>query len=212
MLLCPQGYNYTIHHYLSKEMALPNTLSWFSPHPGSDIPLDIAIHHVHLSPERKEAFQQAFVNNSEMHVLADMIITGWPDKIKAVPHPLCPYWQHHETLTMEDGLVLCGEALIIPPSERERILQQLHQFHQGTTNAQLFVHGCVFWLGMNKAIEEAVQQCETCSQFQAQNAAAPLTPMPTLFHPWQMCTTHIFTLEGTNFLICSDFYSRMILI
>ena len=211
MLLHLQGYDYTIHYCPSKEMAMPDTLSWFRPHPGPDIPLDIATHHACLSPERKESFQQAFVSNPEMHALTDMIITGWPDDIKVVPHPLCPYWQHCETLTREDGLVLHGETLIIPPSERERILQQLHQFHQGTTKAQLFAHGCVFWLGINKAIE-AVQQCETCTQFQAQNAAAPLTPRPTLSHPWQMCTMDIFTLEGTDYLICGDFYSKMMLI
>ena len=129
-----------------------------------------------------------------------------------VPCPLCQYWQHWETLTIEDGLVLHGEALVIPPSERERMLQQLHQFHQGITKAQLFAHGCVFWLGINKAIEEVVQQCDTCIWFQAQNAAAPLTPMPTLSHPWQMCTMDIFTLEGINYLICGNFCSRMILI
>ena len=50
MLLHLQGYNYTIHYHPSKEMALPDTLSWFSPHPGPDIPLDIAIYHAHLSP------------------------------------------------------------------------------------------------------------------------------------------------------------------
>ena len=61
-----------------------------------------------------------------MHTLADMIITGWPDNNKVVHCPLHPYWQHCKTLTMEDGLVLHGEALIIPPSEGERILQQLH--------------------------------------------------------------------------------------
>ena len=133
-----------------------------------------------------------------------MIITGWPDNIKACL--LCPYWQYQETLTIEDGLILCGEALIVPLSKRERILQQLHQFHQGTTKAQLFAHGCVFCPGINKAIEEAVWQCETCTQFQAQNAAAPLTPMPTPSCPWQMCATDIFTLEGTNYLILGDFY------
>ena len=163
MLLHHQGYDYTIHYYPSKEMVLSDTLSWFSPHPGPDILLDIASHHAHLSLERKEAFQQAFVSDPEMHALADMIITGWPNVIKVVPCPLCPYWQQWETLTIEDGLVLHGEALIIPPSERERVLQQLHQFHQGTTKAQLFAHGCVFWLGIKKATEEAVWQCETCT-------------------------------------------------
>ena len=212
MLLCLQGYDYTICYHPHKEMALPDTLSWFSPCPRPDIPLDIAIHHAHLSPERKEAFQQAFVSNPEMCALADMIITGWPNDIKAVPHPLCPYWQHCKALTIEDGLVLCQEALIIPPSERERVLQQLHQFHQEITKAQLFVCGCVFWPGINKALEEAVWQCETCTWFQGQNAAEPLTPTPTLSCPWQMCTLDIFTLEGIDYLICGNFYSKMILI
>ena len=120
--------------------------------------------------------------------------------------------KYQETLTIEDGLVLHGEALIIPPSERERIIQQLHQFHQGTTKAQLCTCGCVFWLGINKAIEEAVWQCETCTWFQAQNTAPPLTPMQTPSCPWQMCTTDIFTLEGINYLICGNFYSKMILV
>ena len=147
-----------------------------------------------------------------MCALANLIISGWANDIKVVPCPLYPYWQHRETLTIEDGLVLCGEALIIPPSEWERILQQLHQFHQGTTKAQLFTCGYVFWPGINKAIKEAVQQCETCTCFQAQNAAAPLTPMPTPSHPWQMCTMGIFTLEGIDYLICGNFYSKMILV
>ena len=81
-------------------------------------------------PNCKEAFQQVFINDPEMHTLTDLIITGWPKDIKEVPCPLCPYWQQREPLTIKDGLALQGEALIIPPAERERVLHQLHQFHQ----------------------------------------------------------------------------------
>ena len=72
--------------------------------------------------------------------------------------------------------------------------------------SQLLVHGSFLWPGINKAIEEVVHQCETCTQFQSQNAAAPLTPTPTPLHPWQMCTTDIFTLEGIDHLVVGDFY------
>ena len=106
MLLCLQGNDYTIHYCPSKDMALPDTLSWFIPCPGPDILLGIAIHHVCLSPERKEAFQQAFVSDPEMCALANMTITCRPNYIKVAPHLLCPYWEHWETLTIEDGLVL----------------------------------------------------------------------------------------------------------
>ena len=212
MLLCLQGCDYILHYCPVKEMALPDTLSCFSPLPGPNIPLHIAIHHACLSTDHKEAFQQAFLSHAEMHALADLIINGWPDDVKEVPCPLHPYWQHHETLTIKDGLVLHGKALIVPPSEREKILHQLHQFHQGITKSQLLTHGCIFWPGINKTIEEVVHQCETCIWFQAQNAAAPLPSAPTPSCPWQMCASDIFTLEGANHLICGDFYSKMILI
>ena len=210
MMLRLQGYDFTICYCPGKEMVISDTLSQFSPHPGPDLPLDIAIHHTRIMPDCKEDFQQAFINDPEMRALANLIITGWPEDIKEVPHPLCPYWQHRETLTIEDGLVLQGEALFIPPAERERTLHQLHQFHQGITKSQLLACGSFFWPSINKAIEEIVCQCEACTQFQSQNAAAPLTPTP--LHPWQMCAKAIFMLEGIDHLVVGDFYSKMILV
>ena len=208
MMLCLQGYNFTICYHPGKEMVIPDTLSWLSPWPGPDLPLDITIHHAHIMPDCKEAFQQAFVNNPEMWALADLIITGWPEDIKEVPHPLCPYWQHRETLTVEDSLVLQGEAFVIPPAKRERVLHQLHQFHQGITKSQLLAHGSFFWPGINKAIKEVVCQCEACTWFQSQNAAAPLTPTPTPLHPWQMCATDICVAH----LVVGNFYLKMIFV
>ena len=134
MMLCLHGYEFTIHYCPGKEMVIPDMLSQFSPKPGLDLPLDIAIHHAHITPDCKEAFQQAFINNPEMQALANLIVTGWPKDIKEVPCPLHPYWQHRDTLTVKDGLVLQGEALVIPPAKRERVL---HQFHQGIRKSQL---------------------------------------------------------------------------
>ena len=147
-----------------------------------------------------------------MQVLANLIITGWPEDIKEVPHPLHLYRQHWETFTVKDGLVLQGETLIIPPAERERTLHQLHQFCQGIMKSQLLVHGSFFWPSINKALKEVVCQCETCTWFQSQNAVAPLTPTPTPSCPWQMCATDIFMLEGIDHLVVGDLYSKMILV
>ena len=148
MMLHLKGYDFTIHYCPGKEMVIPDTLSQFSPQPGPDLPLDITIHHACIMPDCKEAFQQAFINNSEMQALADLIITGWPEDIKEVPRPLCPHWQHREILTIEDSLVLQGEALIIPPAERERVLHQLHQFHKGITVT--VAHAWKFLLAQHK--------------------------------------------------------------
>ena len=163
-------------------------------------------------PNHKEAFQQAFINDPEMHALANLIITGWPKDLKEVPRPLCPYRQHRETLTVKASLVLQSEALIIPPAKSERVLYQLHQFHQGITKSQLLTHRSSFWPSINKAIEEVVHQCETCTWFQSQHAAMPLTPTPTPSCPWQMCATDFFMLEGVDYLVVCNFYSKMIFV
>ena len=165
----------------------------FKTKPGLEIALDIAIHHAWLSPVQKEALHLAFEADIEMHAVTDIIISGWPNFIKEVPHPLHPYWQHCESLTIEDGLVFCGEALIIPPPEREKLLSTMHQSQQGITQMQLLLVSCLFWPGINKAIEEAVWQCEMCMRFQTQNAAAPLTPTPKIFTSLaDMCTGHFY--------------------
>ena len=209
MMLHLQGYDFTICYCLGREMVIPDMLSQFSPRPGPDLPLNIAIHHACIMPNCKEAFQQSFVNDPEMQALTDLIVTGWPEDIKEVPRPLYMYWQHRETLTIKNSLVLQGEALIIPPAERERVL---YQFHQGITKSQLLTHGSFFWPCINKAIKEVVCQCETCTQFQNQHATVPLTPTSTPSCPWQMCATDILMLEGVDYLVVGNFYLKMIFI
>ena len=39
-------------------------------------------------------------------------------------------------MTVEDGLILNREALVIPPLGREKILQAIHKGHMGITKCQ----------------------------------------------------------------------------
>ena len=56
MMLHLQGYDFTIHYCPGKEMVIPDTLSQFSPLPGPDLPLDIAIHHAHQNARPQGSF------------------------------------------------------------------------------------------------------------------------------------------------------------
>ena len=103
-------------------------------------------------------------------------------------------------------------SFLLPKGRESYINCILHQFHQGIMKSQLLLCESFFWPGINKAIEEVVYQCEACTQFQDQNAAAPLTPTPTPLHPWQMCGTDIFTLEGVDHLVVGNFYLKMIFV
>ena len=159
-------------HSLDSVPSQAPTFNWIS-----------TIHHAHIMPTCNKPFQQAFISMMQKctALTAILIITGWPKDIKEVPHPLHLYWQHRETLTIKNGLVLQGEALLIPPAERERVLHQLHQFYQGIMKSQVLMHVEVSsGPGINKAIKEVVCQCETCTWFQSQNA---MLQCPSNHHP-----------------------------
>ena len=94
------------------------------------MPLNITIHHIHITPEKKLEFQQTIQDDPLLKSLTDTIVAGWPENASDVPNALRPYNNHRDELTVEDGLIFKGEALIIPPAKREKILHKIHEGHQ----------------------------------------------------------------------------------
>ena len=113
MLLRLQNYDVTIKYCSGKEMLVADPLSRYSPLIGPEVALDIAIHHVHITPEKKLEFQRTIQDDPVLCTLADTIVGGWPEDIKDISKALCPYHNHHDVMTIEDGLILKGVALII---------------------------------------------------------------------------------------------------
>ena len=161
-------------------MLVADTLSQYAPVPAPDIALDLAIHHVHIMPEKKIAFQQSIKEDSILLSLAETIITGWQEDIKDLPNALQPYHAHWDILTVEDGLILCGKALIILPLEREKVLKSIHEGHMGISKCQFHARQCIYWPGINANIKRMVEACATCQQYCPQEPWQPLqfTPAP----------------------------------
>ena len=112
-------------------MLIADALSHDAPLATPAIPLDVSVNHLHITPQKKIDFQDAACSDPTLHALAEMILSGWPEDIHDVPMSLCPYHHAHDVLTVEDGIILHGEALVIPHSERNKVLQSIHEGHQG---------------------------------------------------------------------------------
>ena len=120
MLLRLQDYDFTIKYRPGEEMVIADTLSRYSPEDTPEILLDISVNHVYINAEKKRDYQLAIKDDPLLSALAYTIITRLPDDIKDVPKALRPYHGQRDSLTVEDGLILCGEAIIVPPGERKR--------------------------------------------------------------------------------------------
>ena len=69
---------------------------------------------------RRLTSRDAMCSNPTLCALVEMILSGWPEDICDVPMNLCPYHHAHDVLTVEDGIILCGEGLVIPPWKETR--------------------------------------------------------------------------------------------
>ena len=138
-----------------------------------------------------------------------IIITGWPDDIKDVPKALQPYHGQCDSFTVEDGLILCGETIIVPPGERKKVLEQIHQGHLGTSMCQYRARQCVYLPGINKDIEQLVEACATCQRHQPQEPGQPLKPTPPPEWPWQQLGANFMMFDGSEDLVIVNYYSKM---
>ena len=69
MLLRLQNYDVTIKYCPGKEMLVADALSRYSPLVGPEVALDIAIHHVHITPEKKLEFQRTIQDDPPLCTL-----------------------------------------------------------------------------------------------------------------------------------------------
>ena len=112
-------------------------------------------------------------------------------------------------MTVEDGLILKGGALLIPPLEREQILQAKHERHMGITKCQYHARQCVYWPGNNEDIRKIVEAHPTCQHHRPQEPRQPLQPTPAPEHPWQHIGADYFSFDGFEYLVMVDYYSKM---
>ena len=67
--------------------------------------------------------------------------------------------------------------MVIPRSEQQYVLQQLHEAHPGVTRMKQLARTLVWWPGIDWDIEQEVQVCGTCQVNQS-------FPPETSMLPW----------------------------
>ena len=209
MLLRLQNYDVKIIYRPGREMLVADTLSRYTPMPAPEVALDLAIHHMHITLEKKLAFQQSIQDDPLLRSLAETIIAGWPEDIKDLPNALRPYHTYRDIMTVEDGLILHGEALIIPPSERGKVLESINEGHLGISKCQFRARQCVYWPGINADIRKMVEACPTCQRHRPQEPRQPLQSTPAPERPWQHLGADYFSFNGSEYLVIVDYYTKM---
>ena len=104
--------------------------------------------------------------------IRQFVLYGWP--VSCEEAALLSYFRRKTELSVLSGCILWGSRVIIPENARQTILDQLHDTHPGVSKIKSLARSFVWWPGLDKQIENCVQQCCTCQESRHVPAKAPI--------------------------------------
>ena len=132
-----------------------------------------------------------------------IVLCGLPSNISDLPSTLLTYWTYKDELACNNGVILKGDRVVIPPGLVSQVLKDIHRGHLGIEKSRLRARRCVFWPNMNVDISKMISQCFTCHTYAGPQPKYYSYTMIYLYHyPMQCEGTDIFEYRGVNYDSC----------
>ena len=84
----------------------------------------------------------------------------------------------------------------------------LHECHPGIVKMKLRAQTSVYWIGLNKEIEDHILRCEPFQINSKSQSKEPVIPIEIPNRPWQKLGTDLFFQGGKWYLLICDHYSK----
>ena len=136
------------------------------------------------------------------------VMRGWQDTER---DKNCPFARRKEELSVEDGCLLWGTRVIVPPQLRTRVIDEIHEGHPGINRMKGFARSYVWWPGIDGELEGKVQQCLICQRNRNMPAKVPIRTWEWPEKPWtRLHVDHAGPVEGKTIFIIVDAHSKWI--
>lgn len=166
---------------------------------------------VTISEHTFEKIKQETTADKQLTILKQQILRGWPNEKKNVSDEIKCYWNFRSDLTIEDGVVLKGNQILIPVNLRKEFLKRLHLSHLGIEATQKLARESVFWPNINGEIRDIVQSCETCTKLAANQKKIKMQSYETPKEPFEIVSMDVFEIDikgkRRKFLVTVDHFS-----
>jgi len=136
----------------------------------------------------------------------NVIKVGWPETKHEVSHWLTPFFGIRDELSMQDGIVLRGEQVVIPKSLQHQRVNRVHYAHTGITSSLSRARECIYWPGTSTDVKHFIEICDVCCAFDKRQSKETLIPHETPDLPWEKVGADLFNFNGRDYLITVDYY------
>ena len=217
MLLKVHQYRVQIIYKPGPEVFVADWVSRHNHVEGKDRPIEDmemrmdTIQNVTETPEcvSMAEIQQASTQDDHLQHLKSFIIAGWPNSKDELHADLKLYWSYSDRLAVIDGILLKGRHIVIPNSLRQQVLGQLLKNHMDIEKTKLLACESVYWSSINADIEDYIQNCATCLEFQQTQ------PKEKIFHHniplrlWEVIGADIFHFNNKKLFMHHRFQRQV---
>ncbi|UYV68175.1 K02A2.6-like, partial [Cordylochernes scorpioides] len=136
-----------------------------------------------------------------------LILNGWPPNKNQTSMLTREYWNFREELTVQDGIILKNDRIVIPNKLRAEMIMKTHQGHIGINSSMRRARDNIFWPGMNAQIRQEIENCSICLSNSQNQVREPMKSHRIPNYPWERISLDIFEIFKQNYLIIVDHYS-----
>ncbi|XP_033637865.1 uncharacterized protein K02A2.6-like [Asterias rubens] len=181
------------------------------PHTPSHVPVPadyvMVMDHMESTPVSPEKIRLWTGRDPVLSQVRSFVMNGWP--AECANSALQPYICRKTELSIQDGCIMWGSRVVIPPQGRQRLVEELHESHPGVSCMKSLGRSYVWWPCMDKDIESKVKQCSPCQTSRQSPPVAPLHPWEWPQRPWsRLHVDYAGPFMGRMFLIIVDAHSK----
>ena len=105
--------------------------------------------------------------------------------------------------------MLWGTHVIVPPSLKDKVLQELHDTHPGISRMKSLARSYVWWLNLDSHIENTVSLCSTCQSMRSHPRTVQIHPWTFPAWPWSRIHVDLAgPISACTYLVVVDAYSK----
>ncbi|XP_040172372.1 uncharacterized protein K02A2.6-like [Anopheles arabiensis] len=146
-------------------------------------------------------------NDPLLQVVYNYIQSGWPKNIDNAE--LKYFYARRESLSTIENCICFGERLVIPASQRRRVLEMMHRGHPGIDRMKAIARSYVYWPLIDADVEKLVKLCKSCALAAKSPIHSSPISWPKTDAPWQRVhIDYAGPIDGVYFLLVIDSFSK----